>query len=191
VFQYREGSIWGGLHMMAPNRFSTRPPLFEKFKHEPGNPNSLSGTMVNGIYEDREGIVWISAINALNRGDRKSAQYAFSQATGPGASPRPTAIVEDRLGFLWLGSDRHGLSRFDRKTGLFRTFRHNPTDRFSLSSDFVTHLLIDRAGTLWATTHNGLDRFDSATSHFTVYKPDEQSAAQIDIEVKEDRQGAL
>src|ERR1700716_3648245 len=41
LFLDREGNIWATLHMMAPNRFSTRPPLFEKFKNEPGNPNSL------------------------------------------------------------------------------------------------------------------------------------------------------
>ena len=40
----------------------------------------------------------------------------------------------------------------------------------------MTRLLIDHAGTLWATTFDGLDRFDPATSHFTVYKPDKQSA---------------
>ena len=191
LFQDREGNIWAGLHMMAPNRFSTRPPLFEKFKHEPGNPNSLSGTMVNGIYEDREGILWISAINALNRVDRKTGQYTFYRTAVPGVSPRPTAIIEDRLGFLWVGSDNHGLTRFDPKTGLFRTFRHSPTERFSLSSDRITGLFIDHAGTLWATTHNGLDRFDPATSHFTVHKLDQQSAAQIDVEVKEDPQAAL
>jgi PAS domain S-box-containing protein len=191
LFQDREGNIWAGLHMMAPNRFSTRPPLFEKFKHEPGNPNSLSGTMVNGIHEDREGILWISAINALNRVDRKTGQYTFYGTAVSGVSPRPTAIIEDRLGFLWVGSDNHGLTRFDPKTGLFRTFRHSPTERFSLSSDRITGLFIDHAGTLWATTHNGLDRFDPATSHFTVHKLDQQSAAQIDIEVKEDPQAAL
>jgi len=191
LFQDREGNIWAGLHMMAPNRFSTRPPLFEKFKHESGNPNSLSGTMVNGIYEGREGILWISSINALNRVDRKTGHYTFYQTAGPGASPRPTAIVEDRSGFLWIGSDNHGLARFDPKTGLSRRFRHSPTGQFSLSSDYVTHLLIDHAGTLWATTWDGLDRFDPATSHFTAYKLDKQTAAQIDIEVKEDRQGTL
>jgi signal transduction histidine kinase/ligand-binding sensor domain-containing protein len=191
LFQDREGNIWAGMHMMAPNRFSTRPPLFEKFKHEPGNPNSLSGTMVNGIYEDREGILWIGAIDALNRVDRKTGQYTFYRTAGPGVSPRPTAIIEDRSGVLWVGSDSHGLTRFDPRTGLFRTFRHSPTDRFSLSSDFTTQLLIDHAGTLWATTYDGLDRFDPATSHFTVYKPDEQSTAEQDIEVKEDRHGAL
>jgi PAS domain S-box-containing protein len=191
LFQDREGNIWAGLHMMAPNRFSTTPPLFEKFKHEPGNSNSLSGTMVNGIYEDRERILWIAAIDALNRVDRKTGQYTFYRTAGPGVSPRPTAIIEDRSGFLWVGSDSRGLTRLDPTTGLFRTFRHSPTDRFSLSSDFVVRLLIDHAGTLWATTYNGLDRFDPATSHFTVYKLNKQGAAQFDIEVKEDRQGAL
>ena len=191
VFQDREGDIWTGMFMMAPNRFSTRPPLFEKLKHEPGNPNSLSGTMVNGIYEDREGILWISTIDALNRIDRKTGQYTFYLTAGPGVSPRPIAIVEDRSGFLWLGSDSHGLTRFDPKTGARETFRHSPTDRFSLSNNIVNRLLIDHAGTLWATTFDGLDRFDPATSHFTVYKPDKQSGALIDIEIKEDRRGAL
>ncbi len=191
LFQDREGNIWEGLHMMAPNRFVTRPPLFEKFKHEPGNPNSLSGTMVNGIYEDRQGTLWISAIDALNRVDRKTGQYTFYPTAGRGVRPFPTAIVEDRSGFLWVGSDRNGLTRFDPKAGVFKMFRHSPTDGFSLSSDVVTRLFVDHAGTLWATTFDGLDRFDPATSHFTVYKLDKQSASQIDTEVKEDGHGGL
>src|SRR6266700_5809028 len=47
------------------------------------------------------------------------------------------------------------------------------------------------ARSMCSTTWDGLDRFDPATSHFTAYKLDKQSAAQIDIEVKEDPQGAL
>ena len=191
LFQDREGNIWAALHMMAPNRFSTRPALFEKFKHEPGKPNSLSGTMVNGIYEDRDGILWIGAIDALNRVDRKTGRYTFYRTAGPGVSARPTAMIQDRSGFLWVGSDGYGLTRLDPKTGIVKTFRHSSTDRFSLSSDLVTRLLIDHVGTLWATTFNGLDRFDAATSRFTVYKPDSQSAVQIDIEIEEDREGAL
>jgi ligand-binding sensor domain-containing protein len=191
LFQDREGNIWAGLHMMAPNRFSTRPPLFEKFKHEPGNPNSLNGTMVNGIYEDHEGILWITSIDALNRIDRKTGRYTFYRTAGPGVSPRPIAIVGDRSGFLWLGSDSQGLTRLDPKTGALKTFRHSPTDRFSLSNNIVNQLLIDHTGTLWATTFDGFDRFDPATSHFTVYRPDKQSGVQVDIAIQEDRQGAL
>ena len=191
LYQDREGDIWTGMFMTAPNRFSTRPPLFEKFKHVPGNPNSLRGTMVNGIYEDHDGTLWISTIDALTRVDRRTGHYTFYRTGGPGVSPRPIAIAEDRSGFLWLGSDSHGLTRFDQKTGTLRTFLHNPKDRWSLSNNIVDHLLIDHTGTLWATTFDGLDRFDPATSHFTVYKPDKHSGALIDLEVKEDRQGAL
>jgi PAS domain S-box-containing protein len=191
LFQDREGNIWAGLHMMAPVRFSTRPPLFEKFKHEPANSNSLSGTMVNGIYEDREGILWMSAISAFNRVDRKTGQYTVYPTAGQGAYFPPLSIIEDPSGFLWAGSDGLGLIRFDPRTGLFRTFRHSPVDRFSVSSDVVIRPLIDHAGTLWMTTTDGLDRFDPATSHFTVYKADKRSTAQLDIDIKEDRQGAL
>jgi ligand-binding sensor domain-containing protein len=147
--------------------------------------------MVNGIYEDRQGILWISAINALNRIDRKTGHYTFYLTAGPGAYSNPLSIMQDRSGFLWVGSDRRGLLRFDPRTGHFETFRHNPADPFSLSSDLVPWLLIDHAGTLWAATFDGLDRFDPATSHFTVYKADKQSAAQIDLDLQQDREGTL
>ncbi len=138
LFQDREGNIWAGLHMMAPTRFATRPPLFEKFKNEPGNPNSMIGTMVNSIYEDRQGILWIASIDALNRVDRNTGQYTFYRTVGQGAHPRPTSIIGDRSGFLWVGTGGLGLLRYDPKTGRFKKFRHSPTDPFSLSSDNVT-----------------------------------------------------
>jgi hypothetical protein len=47
-------------------------------------------------------------------------------------------------------------------------------------------LFINHAGRLWATTFDGLDRFDPANSHFTVYKLNPQSTAQIDLTVMED-----
>ena len=180
LFQDREGNIWAGLHMMAPTRFATRPPLFEKFKNEPGNPNSMSGTMVNSIYEDRQGILWIGSIDALNRVDRNTGQYTFYRTVGPGrpSSMRPHNSSEIDRGFLWVGNSATpgtDALRYGTKTGQFKKFRHIPGDQYSLSSDNVTQLLIDHAGGLWAATFDGFDRFDPATSHFTVYKLNPQS----------------
>jgi streptogramin lyase len=55
----------------------------------------------------------------------------------------------------------------------------------------VVGLLIDHAGRLWTTTYDGLDLFDPATSRFTVYKAEKENATQVDIDVKEDHEGAL
>ncbi|HEY3626776.1 MAG TPA: two-component regulator propeller domain-containing protein, partial [Terracidiphilus sp.] len=191
LFQDHEGNIWAGMHMIAPNLFAPRPPFFEKFKHEPGNPNSLSGTMVNGIYQDRQGVLWISAIDALNRVDRNSGDYTFYRFGQPHVNWRPTTPIEDRQGFLWVGSDGNGLFRLDPRTGHFQVFIHRLKDRFSLSSDYVDQLLIDHAGRLWVATTNGLNRFEPATSTFIVYKTEKESGTQAVIDVKEDREGAL
>jgi len=102
--------------------------------------------------------------DVLNRVDRNTGQYTFYRTAGPAISPRPTSIIEDRSGFLWVGTGGLGLTRYDLKTGVFKKFRHSPTDPFSLSSDHVAQLFIDHAGRLWAATFDGLDRFDPATS---------------------------
>ncbi|MGV8039127.1 MAG: two-component regulator propeller domain-containing protein [Thermoanaerobaculaceae bacterium] len=75
------------------------------------------------------------------------------------------AVAEDRVGFLWFGTEK-GLARYD---GLrFETFRPAPDDPGSLSSEAVTSLLVDSAGALWVGTWGGgLNRLDRATDTFT------------------------
>ena len=100
-------------------------------------------------------------------------------------------IREDHSGNLWAGTYNHGLLRLDRRTGKFKTYRHNPADPYSLSNDIVTRLLVDHDGTLWAATNDGLNRFDAATGRFTVYKPEPPRRIVDYLELVEDRKGAL
>jgi len=191
LYQDREGNIWTGLHSKEPNHFNPRAPLFENFRHEPGNPNSLDMDFVNAIYLDREGILWIGNDNALVRVDRKTGVYT-SFASGLGTRPRIVTIIEDPSGILWVGTAGQGLSRFDRQTGRFKSYRHNPGDPSSLSNDQLHRLFIDHAGTLWVPTDDGLNRFEPATEKFKVYKVDAQDRlGQSFISITEDERGAL
>ncbi|MFZ0590337.1 MAG: triple tyrosine motif-containing protein, partial [Bryobacteraceae bacterium] len=45
----------------------------------------------------------------------------------------------------------------------------NPEDPTSISEDHVNAVFFDRSGTLWAGTHNGLDKFDPVTHRFKSY----------------------
>jgi signal transduction histidine kinase len=79
-------------------------------------------------------------------------------------------MVEDRAGFLWFGTWGGGLNRFDRRTGRFKAYRHDPADAASLSDDYVLSLLIDHRGILWAGTNDGLNRLDARSGRFTHFR---------------------
>jgi len=79
-------------------------------------------------------------------------------------------ILQDRQGFLWLGT-QHGLNRFDGYN--FRIFRHSPLDEGSISDSYVLALTEDASGYIWVGTYaGGLNRFDPKTERFTRYLND-------------------
>lgn len=81
-------------------------------------------------------------------------------------------IVQDRDGFMWFASGS-GVARYDSQE--YRFYYANKDDPDSLSSDFVTNLLIDHAGMLWLATSNGLNRYNPERDNFTVYLHDPEN----------------
>ena len=68
-----------------------------------------------------------------------------------------------------MGTYTQGLQRLDVRTGEIVAYRHDPKVRGSLSNNRVNALCVDHAGTLWAGTQNGLNRFDRNTGEFTTF----------------------
>jgi PAS domain S-box-containing protein len=188
LFADQEGSIWVGLGSMGPVRFSISPLPFIRYVYSPAGLNTRN-PFVGAIYEDRQGIMWVGTPKALNRIDRAGSITAY-QNGAPETDTDVIAICEDISGFLWVGTYGHGLLRFDRRTGHFKTYRHNPADPHSLSDDFVSRLLIDHNGVLWAATQDGLNRFNPATEGFTSYKLGSHGRLPY-LEMVEDREGIL
>lgn len=79
----------------------------------------------------------------------------------------PTSLIQDRHGFLWIGS-QNGLVRWDGYR--FRLYRPDADTAGSLPDIDVRNLLVDAAGRLWiATNVGGLARYEDATDSFTTY----------------------
>lgn len=186
-----EGNIWVGLHAREPNFFRIDQSPFTPLSHNQSNPNSFGETFVNAIYEDHEGVLWTGTTGALNRIDRRSGQSVSYLPPGQGSSSDIIAINEDASGALWVGTFGGGLSRFDRKTGNYKTYLHEPNNPSSLSDNRVSRLLFDHDGTMWITTWNGLDRYSPETDSFVTYEQDKTSGQEAYFNIMEDRTGSL
>ncbi|MBD0258204.1 MAG: hypothetical protein ICV83_21030, partial [Cytophagales bacterium] len=79
------------------------------------------------------------------------------------ASNHVLAVLQDRQGFVWLGTG-NGLQRYDGRQ--FVHYRHQPGNPRSLPADIVESLLEDRAGNLWVAAGGHVSRFSPQDGQF-------------------------
>ncbi|AKD56697.1 hybrid sensor histidine kinase/response regulator transcription factor [Spirosoma radiotolerans] len=73
-------------------------------------------------------------------------------------------LKQDQRGFIWAAT-KDGLNRYDGYN--FTVFTHNTYNKYSLSSNACSTLLVDRHGRLWIGTLNrGLNLYNDRTQQF-------------------------
>ncbi len=170
------GTVDGGLHRLNPHSDqvagdekktgASEAGRFERFRHDPRRPDSLSRDAVTALHQDRRGRLWVGTWRAglnLYRGDgtflRLRHDPEDSQSLG---HDQVFALGEDAIGRLWVATDGGGLNRLDPRTLAFFRLRHDPGDPGSLASDELLSVHVDDADRVWAGTKaNGLDRLMS------------------------------
>ncbi len=195
------GTYGGGLNWLDPATVAASGAAeFTRYQSEPDNSTSLSSDGVWSVYEDRSGVVWISAANGLNLFDRAKHKFTYFQSHS--ANPNSLnnnlvwSIVEDKSGGIWIGTIGGGLNHFDRATGQFTAYQHDPNNPDSLSDNLARILYEDRSGALWIGTESGgLNRFDRAAGHFIRYQNDPADPHSLNDTsvwaILEDRAGVL
>jgi signal transduction histidine kinase/ligand-binding sensor domain-containing protein len=126
------------------------------------------------FHEDRFGVFWIIYVsgNGLAVFDRKTntlTRYSFYQQEQPSTAVTGVmAMLEDRNGTLWFGTQGAGLLKFDRDHQRFIRYRNDPADRESLPEDHILSLFEDKEGDIWASLGSlGVTRFSTKSPPFT------------------------
>jgi signal transduction histidine kinase/ligand-binding sensor domain-containing protein len=140
---------------------------FREYRHDPGNPNSISGATIYSLFKDRSGRLWVGSDGCLDMFD--PATDKFTHFSGPGTAGIDGLVLDirqDRKGMLWVASYQ-GLYRLDPATGQTVHYRNDPNDPSSLSSNLLKSTLEENDGTFWVATEKGLDIFDRGTGRVT------------------------
>ena len=118
-----------------------------------GLEHGLSDTYIRGLFEDRDGVIWIgTAVGGLHYYANGRLSRSFGPADGV-ATGILASFAQDREGRVWVGSNANGLSVY--KDGRFRRLSddENPPSRS------IASLLVDSRGDLWiGTASHGLFR---------------------------------
>ncbi len=110
------GTLGGGIGYMKDNSF-----IFNNFRYEPNNNQSISSDIIYSIYESSDGKIYVGTDNGLNVFNENS--YTFSHiSTADGLiNDVVYGIIEDVDGELWL-STNEGISCYNPITGTVRNF---------------------------------------------------------------------
>lgn len=104
------------------------------------------------------------------------------------------SIIQDKDGFIWFGTGYNGILRYDGKSVV--TYKHNPSDEFSLPNDNSGNLTLDRHDNLWIGSWGGgaikLEKQTNVFKQFTYSVDDITTISATKVQrIFEDDEGDL
>ena len=118
--------------------------------------DGLSSNTIFDIAKDKYGFIWIATEDGLDRFDGTNFNI-YRNKNDDQTSLRAnhiTAVHEDYLGQLWIGTSGGALSLYDRRNDAFENFEF--TAGKQRISEAITGITEDRHGNLWVSSYNGL-----------------------------------
>ena len=152
-----------------------------KFEHLTSE-NGLSNGIVNCIFQDSKGFIWVGADDGLNRYDAYGFK-TFKNEPGNLSSISGNIIVsiaEDSHTNLWIATRNNGLNCYHRESGLFLRFQSQQNNKNSLSTDKLKKVFVDSDdNVLIGTLGGGLNVYRSDAKKFEHYTCQEDDGNSI------------
>ncbi len=127
----------------------------------------LSNVVVNCIFQDKQGYIWIGTGVGLNRFDGNNFKIFNNNPDDSKSLSHDfvVSIFEDSKGTLWVGT-QEGLNSFDHQTETFKHHHYQPDNPHGYLFYEVATIYEDKKGTVWFGTDQGLFVFDELTEKF-------------------------
>jgi diguanylate cyclase (GGDEF)-like protein len=182
VLEDKEGNIWIG--SKGVSRFDPETDLFTHYPHTTGADSRVAApTMLYGTMDSQDRILfgsWGAGVQVYNpTTDRFDTLPVDPDQSRRGEKTGRTLndlmvwnIFEDRQHTIWFSTHYNGLTKFDRKSGLYSFYPHSESGAHSLSSAVAWVSYEDSQGRFWVGTAYGLNLLNRDDNTFKRYLPD-------------------
>ena len=156
------GAIWIGTYAAGINRYN---PVTKKITHYQSGNGFPDSTCWNG-FVSHDGVLWISTQNSnlLYRVD-PFHKSIHSIPTVDWA----LSFLEDKEGYLWVGTFGSGLLKFDQHKKLIQQLKYEPSDPFSFFDNTVGCIFQNQEDTILLGTGSGIRIFNKVTQQFSRF----------------------
>jgi len=189
------GLLWIGTLDRGVNRFSQEQESFTRYSYNPNNMNSINKNILD-ICLDKENRLWFATGNGLScfiKEKEKFIHYKNNPNNTNSLSENGTrTILEDKKGFLWIGTWGGGLNKLDMETGTFSRYTYNHKNPNSISHNIVISICENSRGSIWiGTWGGGLNKFNRKKEIFSHYTKKDGLPSNVIQGILEDSQENL
>jgi signal transduction histidine kinase/ligand-binding sensor domain-containing protein len=115
-----KGRLWVGTDGGGLDLFDPVKQRFAHYRHTDA-ANSLCSNYVNGLFEDRNGDLWITTTEGLSRFQVNANRFTTYTTRDGLPDDVIFGVLDDRQGRLWISTNK-GLSRWDPASRRFKNF---------------------------------------------------------------------
>jgi signal transduction histidine kinase/ligand-binding sensor domain-containing protein/DNA-binding response OmpR family regulator len=171
VFEDDQGLVWVNLKGGGFGYYNETSDAIAYFYNEPNAPNRLFSNIVNSVYYDRDGILWLrTEERSIEKITFQRNDFQQKLLVNPGlfrSDNEVRGLCEDRKGRLWMGVKGGKIYLLQNGEALSDLFVNMPEKGLGL----VYTVLQDKKGAVWlGTKAHGLYRADPVNSEETKYR---------------------
>ena len=143
---------------------------FKTYQSNFFDSTALSGNVIWSIFKDSDGDIWVGTDKGIDQ-----YIYGLDQFKRYDLGSKPVNVIQDETnGSIIIASENTGLHFINKKDGSKRSFKNDPNDGFSISSnnfniDQHNPIAIDELGNIWVATDNGLNYYRKDKDIFTRF----------------------
>ncbi len=170
------------LHGVGVIKIDLQTKTVKNYKNDLENKNSISSNVINVLYKDRTGTLWIGTdLAGINKYDQSVVKFSVFKTDQVNIFGTNTVGIRgffEENNILWIAS-ASGLLAFDKLSGNYEQFVHDTNNNSTLSSD-ITRSLFSDDEYLWIGSMNGLNRFNKKTRTFKRFYLEPSTAQSSD-----------
>ncbi len=176
IVEDQQGNIYVAAYNNGVNIISPDLKEIEYLKNIPEDPSSLVENNIYELFVDSQNRLWIgterNGVDLYIKDENRVVHYAATKEDHTLENNEIETIAEDNFGNIWIGTD-NGAGLLQNSSDKipandFIIFQHEPQNEFSLLSNSIKNIYVDRNNSVWiASYYGGVNVYNKDNYKFT------------------------